>query len=37
VVTTGATAEEISRTLRAAGVERIEVWAVARTPIDHAD
>lgn len=36
VVTTGATVEEISRTLRAAGVERVEVWAVARTPIDRA-
>lgn len=32
VVTTGATANEISRTLRAAGVERIEIWSVARTP-----
>jgi ComF family protein len=31
VVTTGATADEISRVLRQVGVERIEVWAVART------
>ncbi|CAI8725319.1 MULTISPECIES: ComF family protein [Methylococcus] len=30
VVTTGATAGELARTLRAAGVERIDVWAVAR-------
>ena len=35
VVTTGATVEEISRTLRAAGAERVEVWAVARTPFDR--
>lgn len=30
VVTTGSTANEIARLLRRAGVERIEVWAVAR-------
>jgi ComF family protein len=36
VLTTGATVEEVSRTLRRAGVERIEVWTVARTPIDRA-
>lgn len=30
VVTTGSTANEISKVLRAAGVEWIEVWAVAR-------
>ena len=34
VVTTGATAHEIARTLRGSGVECIEVWAVARTPAD---
>lgn len=32
VVTTGATANEISRTLRAAGAKHIEIWSVARTP-----
>jgi ComF family protein len=31
VVTTGATAREISRALIRAGVEQIEVWAIART------
>lgn len=36
VMTTGATAEEASRTLRAAGAERIEVWTVARTPREKA-
>ena len=30
VVTTGSTVNEISKVLRAAGVEWIEVWAVAR-------
>jgi len=35
VVTTGATVEEASRVLRRAGVERIEVWAIARTPRDR--
>ncbi len=34
VVTTAATAHEIARTLRHSGVERVEVWAVARTPAD---
>lgn len=34
VLTTGATAHEISRTLRSGGVDHIEVWAVARTPGD---
>lgn len=34
VVTTGATANEVARTLRGGGVEYIEVWAVARTPAD---
>lgn len=32
VVTTGATAEEAARTLVAAGVQQVQVWAVARTP-----
>lgn len=35
VVTTGATVEELAATLRKAGVERITVWAVARTPREH--
>ena len=34
VITTGATAEEASRVLKRAGVMRVEVWAVARTPRD---
>jgi ComF family protein len=32
VVTTGSTATELSRVLRKAGVKRVDVWAVARTP-----
>jgi len=32
VVTTGNTVEELARVLRRAGAERIQVWAVARTP-----
>lgn len=32
VVTTGATVNEIAQLLKCAGVERVEVWAVARTP-----
>lgn len=32
VVTTGTTAEEMARTLKRAGIERVEVWALARTP-----
>lgn len=31
VVTTGATAIEIARTLKQAGAERVEIWSVART------
>lgn len=33
VITTGATVEEAGRMLRRAGVKRLEVWAVARTPL----
>lgn len=32
VVTTGATVEALARVLKGAGVRRVEVWAVARTP-----
>lgn len=32
VITTGATVDELARTLRRAGAERIEVWSVARVP-----
>ncbi len=32
VVTTGATVTELTRVLRRAGVQRVEVWAVCRTP-----
>lgn len=32
VLTTGSTATEITRVLRAAGVEQVHVWALARTP-----
>lgn len=32
VLTTGATAEEMSRVLRDAGATRVQVWALARTP-----
>ena len=32
VMTTGATADAIARTLKAAGAGRVSVWAVARTP-----
>lgn len=35
VVTTTATVSEIGRTLRRFGVDRIDVWAVARTPRDR--
>lgn len=32
VVTTGSTVEELARVLHRAGAERIDIWAVARTP-----
>ena len=32
VITTGATADEIARVLKAAGAARVSVWAIARTP-----
>jgi len=32
VVTTGSTVSELAVVLRKAGVERVDVWAVARTP-----
>lgn len=32
VMTTGSTAAEISRTLRQAGVARVSIWVLARTP-----
>jgi predicted amidophosphoribosyltransferase len=32
VVTTGSTAAELARVLRRAGAERVDLWAVARTP-----
>jgi ComF family protein len=36
VVTTGSTAMEITRTLKKGGVEKISIWALARTPREHA-
>lgn len=33
VVTTGATVNELSRLLRQQGVQRIDVWCIARTPL----
>jgi ComF family protein len=32
VITTGATASELGRALRRAGAERVDLWALARTP-----
>jgi predicted amidophosphoribosyltransferase len=32
VVTTGSTVSELTRVLLKAGVKRVDVWAVARTP-----
>ena len=36
VITTGATAAELARTLLRAGASRVDLWAVARTPPDGA-
>jgi len=33
VMTTGATAAEIAKVLKAAGVEQVDLWVLARTPI----
>jgi predicted amidophosphoribosyltransferase len=33
VFTSGATAGEISRLLKKAGVEQVDVWVLARTPL----
>jgi len=35
VVTTASTASEIARTLKRSGVEKVQVWALARTPRQH--
>lgn len=35
VITTGHTVSELSRTLQHAGVEKIDVWCVARTPLKN--
>ncbi len=35
VVTTAATAAETARALKAAGVKKVEIWALARTPADR--
>ena len=32
VVTTGTTVNELAKTLKANGVQRVDVWAIARTP-----
>ena len=32
VVTTGSTVAELALTLKRAGIDRVDVWAVARTP-----
>lgn len=36
VVTTGSTATEITRALKKGGVQRVSIWALARTPREHA-
>jgi ComF family protein len=35
VVTTATTAREVAKTLRKAGVEKVQIWALARTPMDR--
>ncbi len=35
VVSTGSTVEEVARTLKAAGIARVDVWAVARATLDR--
>lgn len=35
VLTTGATAAELTRTLKRAGVQQIELWTLARTPLGN--
>lgn len=35
VITTGTTADEMTRVLKRAGVEEVSIWAVARTPDPH--
>ena len=37
VLTTGATASALAETLRSRGIERIEIWCCARTPLAPAD
>jgi predicted amidophosphoribosyltransferase len=34
VVTTGSTMSELSRLLRKAGAHHVEIWCLARTPLD---
>ena len=34
VVTTGSTVSELARTLKRAGVDTVQVWAIARAPLD---
>lgn len=34
VITTGSTVAEVARVLKRAGVEKVEVWALARTPVN---
>ena len=36
VVTTGSTATEIARLLKREGVEKVSIWAIARTPMEEA-
>jgi ComF family protein len=34
IVTSGATANEISRVIKQAGVDKVDIWSLARTPLD---